>query len=101
MKKVTEMFKIRPSNFLSKVLEVKVNIHFLAGNREESVLPGWQFDAAKWHDSGHSILLMKSLPSLCCRHLLELLKRTAVHGESNSMLIVGPRGAGKSTVSSG
>uniref|UniRef100_A0A665TCN4 Origin recognition complex subunit 4 n=1 Tax=Echeneis naucrates TaxID=173247 RepID=A0A665TCN4_ECHNA len=29
------------------------------------------------------------------RHLLELLKRTAVHGESNSVLIVGPRGAGK------
>ncbi|XP_019957852.2 origin recognition complex subunit 4 [Paralichthys olivaceus] len=29
------------------------------------------------------------------RHLLELLKRTAIHGESNSVLIVGPRGAGK------
>ncbi|KAJ8351588.1 hypothetical protein SKAU_G00230640 [Synaphobranchus kaupii] len=29
------------------------------------------------------------------KHLLELLKRTAVHGESNSVLIVGPRGAGK------
>ncbi|XP_006636292.2 origin recognition complex subunit 4 isoform X1 [Lepisosteus oculatus] len=29
-------------------------------------------------------------------HLLELLRRTAVHGESNSVLIVGPRGAGKS-----
>ncbi|XP_064419900.1 origin recognition complex subunit 4 isoform X2 [Latimeria chalumnae] len=29
------------------------------------------------------------------KHLLELLKRTAVHGESNSALIVGPRGAGK------
>lgn len=26
---------------------------------------------------------------------MELLKRTAVHGESNSVLIVGPRGAGK------
>lgn len=38
-------------------------------------------------------------PCVCCRHLLELLKRTAVHGESNSVLIVGPRGAGKSTVS--
>lgn len=35
---------------------------------------------------------------VCCRHLLELLKRTAVHGESNSVLIVGPRGAGKTTV---
>lgn len=33
------------------------------------------------------------------RHLLELLKRTAVHGESNSVLIVGPRGAGKTMVS--
>ncbi|XP_030628450.1 origin recognition complex subunit 4 [Chanos chanos] len=29
------------------------------------------------------------------KHLLELLKRTAVHGESNSILIVGPRGTGK------
>ncbi|CAK6970846.1 origin recognition complex subunit 4 [Scomber scombrus] len=29
------------------------------------------------------------------KNLLELLKRTAVHGESNSVLIVGPRGAGK------
>ncbi|XP_046887256.1 origin recognition complex subunit 4 [Hypomesus transpacificus] len=29
------------------------------------------------------------------KHLLELLKRTAVHGESNSVIIVGPRGAGK------
>ncbi|XP_068612560.1 origin recognition complex subunit 4 [Brachionichthys hirsutus] len=29
------------------------------------------------------------------QHLLELLRRTAVHGESNSVLIVGPRGAGK------
>lgn len=32
------------------------------------------------------------------RHLLELLRRTAVHGESNSVLIVGPRGAGKTMV---
>ncbi|XP_041834241.1 origin recognition complex subunit 4 [Melanotaenia boesemani] len=29
------------------------------------------------------------------KHLVELLKRTAVHGESNSALIIGPRGAGK------
>ncbi|XP_063487150.1 origin recognition complex subunit 4 isoform X3 [Symphalangus syndactylus] len=28
-------------------------------------------------------------------HLSELLKRTAVHGESNSVLIIGPRGSGK------
>lgn len=35
---------------------------------------------------------------LCLRHLLELLRRTAVHGESNSVLIVGPRGAGKTMV---
>lgn len=34
-----------------------------------------------------------------CRHLTELLKRTAVHGESNSVLIVGPRGSGKTMVS--
>ncbi|KAM9328108.1 origin recognition complex subunit 4 isoform 1-T2 [Pholidichthys leucotaenia] len=32
------------------------------------------------------------------KHLLELLRRTAVHGESNSVLIVGPRGAGKTTL---
>lgn len=32
------------------------------------------------------------------RHLLELLRRTTVHGESNSALIIGPRGSGKTTV---
>uniref|UniRef100_A0A672JQI8 Origin recognition complex subunit 4 n=1 Tax=Salarias fasciatus TaxID=181472 RepID=A0A672JQI8_SALFA len=32
------------------------------------------------------------------KRLLDLLKRTAVDGESNSVLIVGPRGAGKTTV---
>ncbi|NWS72242.1 ORC4 protein, partial [Crotophaga sulcirostris] len=32
------------------------------------------------------------------RHLLELLKRTTVHGESNSALIVGPRGSGKTAL---
>lgn len=42
-------------------------------------------DSLEWLDAQH-------------RHLLELLKRTAVHGESNSMLIVGPRGTGKSTL---
>ncbi|XP_042302284.1 origin recognition complex subunit 4 isoform X2 [Sceloporus undulatus] len=29
------------------------------------------------------------------KQLLELLKQTAIHGESNSVLIVGPRGSGK------
>ncbi|XP_043361040.1 origin recognition complex subunit 4 isoform X3 [Dermochelys coriacea] len=29
------------------------------------------------------------------KHLLELLKRTTIHGESNSALIIGPRGSGK------
>ncbi|XP_060113129.1 origin recognition complex subunit 4 [Heteronotia binoei] len=29
------------------------------------------------------------------KHLSELLKRTAIHGESNSALIIGPRGSGK------
>ncbi|CAL1598527.1 unnamed protein product [Knipowitschia caucasica] len=29
------------------------------------------------------------------KHLVELLRRTALHGESNSVLVVGPRGAGK------
>lgn len=29
------------------------------------------------------------------RHLLELLKHTAIYGESNSALIIGPRGSGK------
>uniref|UniRef100_A0A6G1R9I4 Origin recognition complex subunit 4 n=1 Tax=Hypotaenidia okinawae TaxID=2861861 RepID=A0A6G1R9I4_9GRUI len=32
------------------------------------------------------------------RHLLELLKRTAIYGESNSALIVGARGAGKTAL---
>uniref|UniRef100_A0A672JPP4 Origin recognition complex subunit 4 n=1 Tax=Salarias fasciatus TaxID=181472 RepID=A0A672JPP4_SALFA len=32
------------------------------------------------------------------KRLLDLLKRTAVDGESNSVLIVGPRGAGKTTL---
>ncbi|NXQ73820.1 ORC4 protein, partial [Quiscalus mexicanus] len=32
------------------------------------------------------------------RHLLELLKRTTVHGESNSALVIGPRGSGKSAL---
>uniref|UniRef100_A0A4W3I309 Origin recognition complex subunit 4 n=1 Tax=Callorhinchus milii TaxID=7868 RepID=A0A4W3I309_CALMI len=34
-------------------------------------------------------------------NLSELLKRTAVHGESNSVLIVGPRGAGKTMLLKG
>ncbi|KAM9755643.1 origin recognition complex subunit 4-like [Dama dama] len=29
------------------------------------------------------------------KHLIELLKRTTIHGESNSVLIIGPRGSGK------
>ncbi|XP_074885089.1 origin recognition complex subunit 4 isoform X1 [Buteo buteo] len=32
------------------------------------------------------------------RHLLELLKRSTVHGESNSALIIGPRGSGKTAL---
>uniref|UniRef100_UPI00358F4179 origin recognition complex subunit 4 isoform X3 n=1 Tax=Myxine glutinosa TaxID=7769 RepID=UPI00358F4179 len=32
------------------------------------------------------------------RQLLDLVRRTAVHGESHSVLIVGPRGAGKTTL---
>lgn len=32
------------------------------------------------------------------RHLLELLKRTTVHGESNSALIIGARGSGKTAL---
>ncbi|NXP04487.1 ORC4 protein, partial [Thinocorus orbignyianus] len=32
------------------------------------------------------------------RHLLELLKRTTAHGESNSALIIGPRGSGKTAL---
>ncbi|KAG8432303.1 hypothetical protein GDO86_016807 [Hymenochirus boettgeri] len=30
------------------------------------------------------------------KHLVELLRRTTIHGESNSALIIGPRGSGKS-----
>uniref|UniRef100_A0A6Q2Z3R2 Origin recognition complex subunit 4 n=1 Tax=Esox lucius TaxID=8010 RepID=A0A6Q2Z3R2_ESOLU len=43
---------------------------------------------------GIHLCLLNSLCQ-CSRHLLELLRRTAVHGESNSVLIVGPRGSGK------
>ncbi|XP_062972644.1 origin recognition complex subunit 4 [Elgaria multicarinata webbii] len=32
------------------------------------------------------------------RDLLELLKRTAIHGESNSVLLIGPRGSGKTSL---
>ncbi|XP_061534982.1 origin recognition complex subunit 4 [Phycodurus eques] len=32
------------------------------------------------------------------KHLLGLLTRTAIHGESNSVLIVGPRGSGKTAL---
>jgi origin recognition complex subunit 4 len=32
-------------------------------------------------------------------HLLELLRRTVEKGESNSVLLIGPRGCGKTTVS--
>uniref|UniRef100_A0A8D2MTG0 Origin recognition complex subunit 4 n=1 Tax=Zonotrichia albicollis TaxID=44394 RepID=A0A8D2MTG0_ZONAL len=32
------------------------------------------------------------------QHLLELLRRTTVHGESNSALLIGPRGSGKSAL---
>ncbi|XP_008501406.1 origin recognition complex subunit 4 isoform X1 [Calypte anna] len=32
------------------------------------------------------------------KHLLELLKRTTFHGESNSVLIIGPRGSGKTAL---
>ncbi|XP_077369225.1 origin recognition complex subunit 4 [Festucalex cinctus] len=32
------------------------------------------------------------------KHLLGLLQRTAIHGESNSVLIVGPRGSGKTAL---
>uniref|UniRef100_G3WAY0 Origin recognition complex subunit 4 n=1 Tax=Sarcophilus harrisii TaxID=9305 RepID=G3WAY0_SARHA len=32
------------------------------------------------------------------KHLIELLKRTAIHGESNSALIIGPRGSGKTMI---
>ncbi|XP_020641349.3 origin recognition complex subunit 4 isoform X2 [Pogona vitticeps] len=35
---------------------------------------------------------------LQCKQLLELLKRTAIHGESNSVLIIGPRGSGKTVL---
>ncbi|XP_008299498.1 origin recognition complex subunit 4, partial [Stegastes partitus] len=45
---------------------------------------------------GCSRCIVGVVVTLCaCRHLLELLRRSAVHGESNSVLIVGPRGAGK------
>ncbi|XP_069838773.1 origin recognition complex subunit 4 [Dendropsophus ebraccatus] len=47
-------------------------------------------------------LLQQGQPGKRCgveaqhKHLVELLKRTVIHGESNSALIIGPRGSGKS-----
>ncbi|XP_075037025.1 origin recognition complex subunit 4 [Mixophyes fleayi] len=47
-------------------------------------------------------LLQQTHPGKRCgvesqhKHLVELLKRTVIHGESNSALIIGPRGSGKS-----
>ncbi|GFO48373.1 origin recognition complex subunit 4 [Plakobranchus ocellatus] len=46
---------------------------------------------------------MNTPPSICGyekerRQLYDLIKRTAVSGESNSMLLIGPRGCGKSMV---
>lgn len=32
-------------------------------------------------------------------HVLDLVKRTIENGESNSLLLIGPRGSGKTTVS--
>lgn len=76
-----------PLNFLRKVLGAEQSCKTRRQSQGDVCLgPG----KASW--------VVKSPPSLCCRHLLELLRRTAVHGESNSVLIVGPRGAGKSTV---
>ncbi|CAO2597506.1 Origin recognition complex subunit 4 [Lemmus lemmus] len=44
------------------------------------------------HQSPHSNLFGVQVQY---KHLIELLNRTAVNGESNSVLIVGPRGSGK------
>ncbi|XP_023386042.1 origin recognition complex subunit 4 isoform X2 [Pteropus vampyrus] len=44
------------------------------------------------HQSPHSNLFGVQVQY---KHLIELLKRTAIYGESNSVLIVGPRGSGK------
>ncbi|KAM7104984.1 origin recognition complex subunit 4 isoform 3-T3 [Molossus nigricans] len=44
------------------------------------------------HQSSHSNLFGVQVQY---KHLIELLKRTAIHGESNSVLLVGPRGSGK------
>ncbi|XP_078183984.1 origin recognition complex subunit 4 isoform X4 [Callithrix jacchus] len=44
------------------------------------------------HQSPHSNLFGVQVQY---KHLSELLKRTAIHGESNSVLIIGPRGSGK------
>uniref|UniRef100_A0AAQ6AAE9 Origin recognition complex subunit 4 n=1 Tax=Amphiprion ocellaris TaxID=80972 RepID=A0AAQ6AAE9_AMPOC len=48
------------------------------------------------HEKAASWCIVGVVVTLCaCRHLLELLRRSAIQGESNSVLIVGPRGAGK------
>jgi origin recognition complex subunit 4 len=35
---------------------------------------------------------------IICRQLSDLISRTALVGESNSILVIGPRGSGKTTV---
>uniref|UniRef100_A0A4W3I6Q2 Origin recognition complex subunit 4 n=1 Tax=Callorhinchus milii TaxID=7868 RepID=A0A4W3I6Q2_CALMI len=52
-------------------------------------------DCSRW---GNNPLKLKII---IIWNLSELLKRTAVHGESNSVLIVGPRGAGKTMLLKG
>ncbi|KAF6361935.1 origin recognition complex subunit 4 [Rhinolophus ferrumequinum] len=47
------------------------------------------------HQSPHSNLFGVQVQY---KNLIELLKRTAIYGESNSVLIIGPRGSGKSTI---
>ncbi|XP_077009856.1 origin recognition complex subunit 4 isoform X3 [Tamandua tetradactyla] len=47
------------------------------------------------HQSPHSNLFGVQVQY---KHLIELLKRTAIQGESNSVLIIGPRGSGKTMI---
>jgi len=58
------------------------------------------FQLEHWYNR-HSILTyIVILFILCCHnsHLRDLISRTVLLGESNSVLVVGPRGCGKSMV---
>lgn len=68
---------------------------FVQENFSNIIFKNWIFVALCWDYVQFWSSVLFSFPH---RHLLELLKRTAIYGESNSALIIGPRGSGKTLV---